>query len=333
MVDLQANGYAGVDFNDANITLDGYVHALHELRRGKVTTVLPTLITNETGFITEQLCRLESYRVACEEKFGAAALGVELAAAPMYHLEGPFISAEEGFRGAHPVEFVQRPTVDALRKVLPAWREAAGGRVALMTFSPHENSAAEFAQMLRAFHIIPAIGHTHATAKQIHALMQTVTDETPVLATHLGNASRHENPAWAILAEDACWISMIADGFHLPPEILKVFWKMKGPLAIVVSDATNFVGMPPGDYSAYIGGSVTLTPEGKLYLTDHPKTLAGAAVSMLDAWRYLVSLGFASADELWRLVSENPARLLAKKGGLCALYTPEVTLDEDLCRI
>lgn len=332
IVDLQVNGYAGVDFNDADITLEGYVHALCALRRDRVTTVLPTLITNDAGFITEQLQRLESYRAACVEKFGAAALGAELAAAVMYHLEGPFISPEDGYRGAHPRVYVHSPEPDTLRKLLPAWCEAAGGRVAIMTFSPHEDTAAEFVRVLREFHILPAIGHTHATAAQIHALMQAVEGETPVLATHLGNACpamlpRHENPAWSVLAEDACWISMVADGFHLPAEMLKVFWKVKAGRAIVVSDATSFAGMPPGDYAAHIGGSVTLTPAGKLHLAGNQKTLAGAAVGAYDAWRHLVSLDFAPPEELWRLVSKNPAKFLAEKGGFCEVYTPAIEID------
>lgn len=332
IIDLQVNGYAGVDFNDADITLEGYVHAMQALRRDRVTTVLPTLITNDAGFITEQLRRLESYRQACGEKFGAAASGVELAAAAMYHLEGPFISPLDGYRGAHPREFVRRPEPEALGHMLAEWSVAANGRLVIMTFSPHEDTAAEFVRVLRSFHILPAIGHTHANAAQIHALVQSLPENTPILATHLGNACpavlpRHENPAWGVLAEDACWISMVADGFHLPPEMLKVFWKMRGERAIVVSDATSFAGMTPGNYTAHIGGSVTLTPEGKLHLAGDPGMLAGAAVGAYDAWRHLVSLHFAPADELWRVVSETPAKFLAQKGGFCEVFTPPVEID------
>ncbi|MDO4550252.1 MAG: N-acetylglucosamine-6-phosphate deacetylase [Planctomycetia bacterium] len=329
IVDLQVNGFAAADFNDPALTLDGYIHALQVLRKMNVTTVLPTLITNDAKALAQQLALLESFRQTCQNKKIK-----DLASAPMYHLEGPFISSEDGYRGAHPLEFVREPTAESLMEVLPMWMEASNYRLGIMTFSPHMDSAADFLSVLRKNDILPAFGHTHASAENIHnaALKyQEIENRTPILATHLGNACppllpRHENPIWALLSEDSIWISMIADGFHLPPDMLKVFWRMKGEKTILVSDATQFTSMPPGKYKTFIGGDVTLTPEGKLFLTQAPKMLAGAARSAYDAWKHLLSLDLAPPEILWKMVSENPSAFLRYRKKIEGNYSPFIQI-------
>src|SRR5690606_37205035 len=104
------------------------------------------------------------------------------------------------------------------------------------------------------------------------------------LSTHLGNGmhgtiKRHPNYLWSQLAEEQLSASIIADGFHLPAEVIKVFKKVKGEKLLLVSDSVALAGMRPGAYEAAIGGEVTLTAEGNLHLSDNPNTLAGSAMN------------------------------------------------------
>lgn len=312
LVDIQVNGFGGVDFNDPKITLADYRQALKALREHRVTCALPTLITNQGQTLEEQLTRLEAYRAETQQ--GGE---TELAAAPFYHLEGPFISPEEGYRGAHPLEDVMALDDPQAEKWIEAWQKAANGRIRIMTFSPHTDveTVRRFTAILKSNGILPAVGHTHASAAQIHAAVEAGA----VLATHLGNACaqllpRHENPIWAALAEDLLSVSMIGDGFHLPPEMLKVFYRMKGRgRTFLISDATQYAGKEPGEYHTHIGGDVVLTPERKLHIKGSPKVLAGAAKSLWEDWKHVKELGFASPEELWFAASGAPLAFLIGK--------------------
>ncbi|MDO4571391.1 MAG: N-acetylglucosamine-6-phosphate deacetylase [Planctomycetia bacterium] len=307
LVDLQVNGFAGVDFNDGNISYDAWVHAAQALYRERVTSFLPTLVTNGVDFVEEQLRRLESYRLRAE----AHALP-EAARVGGYHLEGPFISPTEGYRGAHPAEFVLSVRNPEVASILDRWQQASNGRVLLMTFSPHEDGAEDFVHQLVSRGILAAVGHSDASGEKIHAASRSGA----VLATHLGNACaqllpRHANPIWSVLADENLNISMIADGFHLPLDMLKVFYRVKRERTILVSDATQYAGKEPGAYHTHIGGSVVLTPERKLHIEGQPNVLAGAAKSLFEGVQFLWQNGFASEADVWALGSLHPVRLLS----------------------
>ncbi len=314
LVDLQVNGFGGVDFNELNLSYEAYIQALRRLREHRVTCALPTLVTNASEVLSVQLERLESYRESV--KNGTSDFRSELATAPFYHLEGPFISPLEGYRGAHPLEFVLS-TDDwrAAERCISDWQKAANGRIRILTFSPHGENVTEFIQVLKSYDILPALGHTHASSAQIHQAVEAGA----LLATHLGNACaqllpRHANPIWSLLAEDAVSISMIGDGFHLPPEMLKVFYRVKGAeKTFLVSDATQYAGREPGKYHTHIGGDVVLTPERKLHLDGQPNVLAGAAKSLWEGWKHVSSLHFASESALWFAASGAPLCFLTGK--------------------
>ncbi|MDO4574748.1 MAG: N-acetylglucosamine-6-phosphate deacetylase [Planctomycetia bacterium] len=319
LVDMQVNGFAGVDFNGETLTFDAYVHALRCSWEHHVTTILPTLVTNSVAFLTERLALLETYR--------QRALGMKgLAVAPFYHLEGPFISPTEGYRGAHPLEFVLETGRGDVETLLRTWQTAAGGRIKIVTFSPHGDKVPEFVRELASLGIRASVGHTDATAEQIHA----AAESGATLATHLGNACaqllpRHANPIWSILADERLWISMIPDGFHLPPDMLQVFYRVKREKALLVSDATQYTGQKPGSYQTHIGGNVVLTPEGKLHLAGQPNVLAGAAKSLYEGWCHLVELGFASKETLWKMASAHPLRFLTGED-FNVKYTPIIKI-------
>ncbi|MDH5398062.1 MAG: N-acetylglucosamine-6-phosphate deacetylase, partial [Cyclobacteriaceae bacterium] len=134
-------------------------------------------------------------------------------------------------------------------------------------------------------------------------------------STHLGNGMhnilpRHPNYLWSQLAEDDLYCSVIADGFHVPAEVLKVFMKIKKDKLFLVSDSTAFAGMAPGNFHTHIGGDVTLTGKGRLHLTANPATLAGSAVSMLDCVAFMVKEGLMTAAEAWMAGSVMPRKYL-----------------------
>ena len=301
IIDLQVNGFAGVDFNDPAVTSGMFDQACEALKTQGVTRFCVTLITDDLDRLQTQLRRLESFRT-----HGNAA------ARPHYdyHLEGPYISLQDGPRGAHPLGHVHEPSVREVADFLDKAGEIAE-RIKIVTLSPEYAAANGVITYLTHRGILAAIGHTAATAKQI----QNAVDAGARMATHLGNGCaallpRHDNPIMAVLAEERLAISVIADGFHLPPELLKVFYKVKHDRIVLVSDATRFAGMPPGHYEAPIGGRVVLTPEGRLHVADSPHLLAGSARSAFDGFRHLHSLGLDTPERLWRLVSEHPASLL-----------------------
>lgn len=329
LVDIQTNGFGGVDFNDSTIEYPEYVQALRSLWTHRVTCVVPTLVTNGAETIFRQLERLEEFRRQAELERRSGTLE-KAAVAPFYHLEGPFISPEEGYRGAHPLRDVLSIEDPETERRISQWQTAANGRIRIMTFSPHSGDVSRFISILKAHGILAAIGHTNATADQIHAAVKSGA----VLATHLGNACaqllpRHANPIWSVLAEDELAVSMIGDGFHLPPEMLKVFYRVKGRgRTLLISDATQYAGKAPGAYRTHIGGDVILTPEKKLHIAGSPNVLAGAAKSLWEGWKHVSQLGFATPEELWFAASGAPMKLLTGKE-TDPVLTPMVFTDDD----
>ncbi|MCL1888318.1 MAG: N-acetylglucosamine-6-phosphate deacetylase, partial [Kiritimatiellaeota bacterium] len=260
LVDLQVNGYAGVDFNTPGLSVEDVRRARRLLRDEGITAFLPTLITNDLVVIE----RLADTLLAADDdsSSGAEILGL--------HLEGPFISPHDGARGAHPAAWVRPPDAEWLKR----FQDRCAGRVRLVTFSPEWDDAPRFVEVARALGIRVAIGHTLATRAQIRDAVAAGA----TLSTHLGNAlppllPRHPNPIWSQLAEDDLAVSLVGDGFHLPREFIETVLKVKGENAFLVSDCTRFAGMAPGRYTTPIGGDVVLTPEGRLHLAADERLL------------------------------------------------------------
>jgi N-acetylglucosamine-6-phosphate deacetylase len=165
--------------------------------------------------------------------------------------------------------------------------------------------------------MVVGIGHTSAGSEKI----RMAADAGATLSTHLGNGAhnmlpRHPNYIWDQLAEERLFASMIADGFHLPDAVLKVFIRMKQEQAILISDSMMYSGMAPGRYTSPATGDVRLTPEGKLHMEGEPGTLAGSASMLLDGVRKISGLeGFSFA---WNMASIHPSTLLNEpaKGGI-----------------
>ncbi|TBW28632.1 N-acetylglucosamine-6-phosphate deacetylase [Gramella sp. KN1008] len=300
LVDLQINGFKGVDFNEEGLSVDSVVLVTRELWKAGVTSYFPTLITNSD----ENICAtLETIEQACEKHslIDKTISGI--------HLEGPFLSSEDGPRGAHPLKHIKAPDWDLLNK----WQTIARGRIKMITISPEWPESVNFIKCCRSSGILVAIGHTNANEEQIRNAVQAGAR----LSTHLGNAThlmlpRHSNYIWEQLASEQLWSSIIADGFHLPPALLKVFLKIKEGQSILVSDSTKFAGLPPGSYSSHIGGAIELNSEGRLFMKDKPKMLAGSARSLLNCIDHLVNSEITSLETALDMASFKPLELLGK---------------------
>ena len=301
-VDVQVNGYAGHDANAPDVTPEEIAALVRALWRAGVTGVCPTVTTQSEA----RICRsLRAIADAC------AADPLVAHAIPCVHVEGPAISPEDGPRGAHPLEHVRPPDLAEYRR----WQEAAGGRVGIVTLAPEHPGAPEYIAALAAEGVVVAIGHTAAGGEQIRAAV----DAGARLSTHLGNGShdlikRHPNYIWEQLAEDRLAASLIFDGHHLPPAVMKAMLRAKGlERALLVSDAVATAGLPPGVYETAVGGKVELLPSGRLTLYGTPY-LAGSASSLPDGIANAVRHAGVTLAEAVRLATANPARLLGLDG-------------------
>lgn len=298
LVDLQINGFQGIDFNEEGLSVDEVVSITKSLWSQGVTSYFPTLITNSDENISA--C-LQTLTEACEKHHlvDQSITGI--------HLEGPFLSPEDGPRGAHPLEHIKAPDWDLLDK----WQKIARGRIKMITISPEWPGSVDFIKQCVSAGILVSIGHTSASAEQI----RDAVNAGARASTHLGNAThlmlpRHSNYIWEQLASEALWSTIIADGFHLPESLLKVFIKLKAKQTVLVSDATKFTGLPPGSYFSHIGGAIELNEEGRLFMKKNPKMLAGSAQSLLACVDHLVNSEISSLQNALEMASLRPMELL-----------------------
>lgn len=297
-VDLQINGYGGLDFTSPTLTVDEVVKISLGLDRHGVTGYLATLTTNSFETIAHALRTIDQ---ACRERPEAARRiwGV--------HVEGPYISAIDGPRGAHPREHCRPPDWDEFLR----WQDAAGGRIKLITVSPEYDETPAFIHRVVQAGVLVAIGHTNATTSQIAAAV----DAGARMSTHLGNGAhpqirRHPNYIWDQLADDRLTASIITDGHHLPANVVKCFVRMKTPERIVlVSDITGMAGMPPGRYDTMLG-AVEVLPDGKLVVAGQRDLLAGASLPIEHCVANVMRYADVDLQTAVEMASIAPARLI-----------------------
>ena len=265
-IDLQVNGFLGVDFNDPKCTAEQIARSIRGLFATGVTRFYPTVIT---GSPADMLGALRNLRCAKEMlREGAAMDG--------FHVEGPHISPDDGPRGAHPRRWVRPPDLDEFRR----WQEVTGGQVRIVTLAPDWPESLAYIEAITAEGVVASIGHTSATAQQIADAVSAGAS----LSTHLGNGAhpvmrRHPNYIWEQLAEDRLMADFIVDGIHLPPSFLKVALRAKTVArSVLVTDAAAPAGCPPGRYQ--LGEqAVELTADNRVMLVGQER-LAGSALRM-----------------------------------------------------
>lgn len=296
--DNQVNGFAGVSFafGESDLTKEGIEKATSELWKKGVTTYLPTLTTNSQDVLVRNFAILGS-SINDEKLRGSI---------PGFHLEGPYINPEDGYRGAHPKQFVRLPDWDEFMEMY----KAADGKILQVTVAPEMEGAQDFIKKCNEKGIIVAVGHHNANKEQLDLAVKNGAKTS----THLGNGcanmiNRHNNPLWPQLANDDLMISIICDGFHLLPEEIKVFYKTKGvDKTIITSDVTSYAALEPGQYKTETGEIIELTNEGKLYYPAQ-NVLYGSASPITKGVGHVMEVTGCSLANAIQMVSTNPAKL------------------------
>ena len=295
-VDLQVNGFAGVDFNNPHAPEGEIEWALEVIQSTGVTRCLPTLITASPDEMLDCLKNLA--RAKRDLGDGPVMAG--------FHIEGPHIGPGDGPRGAHPVKWVRPPDLEEFRR----WQGAADGHIRLVTLSPHWPGSVPYIESLVGQGIVVSIGHTGANSAQIRAAVKAGA----TLSTHLGNAGdtllpKTANYIWDQLAEERLSASFIVDGQHLGDSFLKACVRAKGVArSILVTDAAAPAGSAPGRYR--LGEQeVDLTADGRIVLFGTQR-LAGSGVKMHEAIANTVAMANVSLSDAIEMATVNPARII-----------------------
>ena len=313
LFDPQINGAMKVSFTDPQ-GAEAYDQVINEAWRHGVSGLLPTVITTSVNKLRDCLNALTKWRDSNTEV---------AASVPGFHLEGPGISPIDGFRGAHPVESVRPWGISEYESA----QEITGGLVKMVTIAPEiEGNLLLIPQMVRD-KVVVALGHTNATMDDLARAM----DAGATLFTHWGNGiankiDRHHNPLWPALADDRLFLSLIADGHHLPDAMLKVAGRCKTPIrTILTADTGPLAGAEPGIYELW-NSRVRVWPNGKLTVNE-TNYLAGSS-SWLDTCMMKMNLQVqCNMKECWRMGSTNIRNLLGmEEWGLFSGKKAELTV-------
>lgn len=302
--DIQFNGRWGVSFSDAELTVERASTIVRSQAGLGSARVCPTLITAPGPALEHGL---KTIARACDEDrpTGAMVLGI--------HLEGPYISERDGYRGAHPLEAVRDPDWDEFRRL----QDASGGRITIVTLAPERPGALGFIEQAVAAGLTVALGHTAADGPTLRAAVGAGAR----LSTHLGNGiatplPRHPNPIWEQAADDRLFASLIADGHHLDAATLRVLHRVKGPRTILVSDASPLAGLPVGSY-----GDWAVDPSGKIVVAG-TSYLAGSNQALEVGLNTLMSAAGCGVTEALHTVTAAPAALLGRPAPVLAAGGP-----------
>jgi N-acetylglucosamine-6-phosphate deacetylase len=297
LFDLQINGCDGHSFNSPRLTIETVRHVVRTCRKHGIAGMCPTLVTSRFEALAHGMSVI---RQAVERDRGIAR------AIPAIHLEGPYISPEDGPRGAHPREYVRPPDPAEFARL----QDAAGGLIRLVTLAPEHDGALEFIEKLTASGVVVALGHTNATPSRIRDAIRAGAR----LSTHLGNGChavlpRHDNVIWEQLAADDLWASIIADGHHLPASVVRCIIRVKTPArTILTCDASSLAGLPPGRYREW-DQDFEVRPEGKVVVAGTPY-LAGSAVFTDACIANVIRMAEVHLADAIDMAGENPRRLL-----------------------
>lgn len=308
LVDLQVNGFAGIDFNDPSVATEQVGAAAQAMRRTGVTLFLATVIS------------------APLDRFSACARAITASTDPALaglHMEGPYISPDDGARGAHRREDISPPSLDDFARR----QEAARGRIRLVTLAPEVPGVLPLIEQLASDGVRVAIGHTAATPAQVRDAISAGA----TMSTHLGNGCaqmlpRHPNFVWEQLAADELLAGLIVDGHHLPAATVKAMVRAKTPArTVLVTDATTAAGQPPGEYM--LGSlKVRLDETGRVAVPGQPN-LAGSALSLDRAVGLAVKFTGLPLDEVLPMATTTPARYLGvpTRGRIEASWDPSTS--------
>ncbi len=298
--DLQVNGYAGVDFNSDDLTDEDWRRVCDRMVADGVQRFLPTVITDELGAMVRRVDAIVRARDSMPEVAKLVA-GI--------HVEGPFISGEEGYVGAHPKQHVLSPTVDRAMRLI----EAGQGHVRLLTLAPETSGANSAIKRLCDEGVLVAGGHSNASRD----CLQAAIDHGLQLFTHLGNGCpgllpRHDNIISRVLSlSDQIAISFIADGHHVPWFALANYLaRIPDENIIIVTDAITAAGLGPGRYR--LGDQWVDVDEDLAAWAEGREHFAGCATTMRQMENGLIENLNFSRETIQSWMTTHPARLLGE---------------------
>lgn len=298
-VDLQVNGFGGVDFNAGDLSADEVIDMCSRLRADGVAGILATVITDDVERMCrriESICRVrEAAPIVADTIWGI-------------HIEGPFLNEQPGYIGAHPATAARVASVDVMERLL----DAGEGLVRIVTLAPERDPHFAVTRLLVSRGVRVSAGHCDPTLDQLQAAIDAGVN----MFTHLGNGCplmlhRHDNIIQRVLSvADRLWIGFIADGIHLPFPTLKNYLKLVGiDRSFVVTDAIHAAGLGPGTFS--FGGQLVVVDEHRATWAVDRNHLVGSASRMKDMASHLRCAIGLSEKEIDLLTSENPRRLIA----------------------
>ena len=300
-IDLQLNGYKGVDFNDDNLTAEALRLACQAIVTDGGQKILATVITDHLDLMVSRIKRLTNLREQ-NKLISDVMVGI--------HVEGPFISPITGFVGAHPMEHVLPATVAHAKDIVAA----GNGLIRVVTLAPEHDADFKTTQWLSRQNILVSAGHCNPSVEVLSAAI----DAGLSAFTHLGNGCpidmhRHDNIINRVLAADGLrWIMIIPDGIHLPPSLVRTMIRSIGIERIIaVTDATAAGGMGVGEFS--LGSQkVIVEQDGAAWASDRSH-LVGSTASMGRVRDVLQNDVGLSKPEIIQITETNPAMALVSK--------------------
>jgi N-acetylglucosamine-6-phosphate deacetylase len=313
-LDVHTHGAAGHDVMEATPEALSAIGSF--LARHGTGSYLPTTVTAPVDTTLRSLGALARLLDAPPTEGQARPVGI--------HLEGPFLSHTKC--GAHPPGFLLAPDIALFDRLF----DAAEGWVRLMTLAPELPGAAELAAHATARGVRVSVGHSNATAAETRAVIAAGA----VSATHTYNAMRaldHQEPGilGTVLTTDSLFAELICDGIHNKPELVRLWWRAKGPeRAILVTDAMSATGMGDGEY--LLGDRMVQVAGGRAMIGG---VLAGSLLTLDRGLANFISFTGAGLEQGLRLVTANPAAMtgLGDRAGSLAVGQPAnlVALDAD----
>ena len=294
--DLQINGFMGVDFSAPDLTEDQFLKTAEHIFESGTSLFLPTLVTSSREVYLRNLGIMHQ----------AAETHGLLEQIPGAHLEGPFISPKPGAVGAHIPEYVIPPDAAFFDEIL----DRSGGYVKLLTVAAEIPGMDSFISHAVSRGVAVSCGHQLAGSGDLRRAAKAGA----TLLTHLGNGcpnliDRHRNMIWAGMACDELTAMIIADGHHLPVELIKCIFRTKGPDRVVVtSDAAPIAGFPPGRYFCWNNDAV-LEPDG-LFHNPEKGCLVGSSASLKNCADHLRTLDFLTEEDIVKMTCTNPRKMI-----------------------
>ena len=300
-VDLQVNGYAGVDFNADGLTDEAITTMCRRLRADGVACFLPTIITDDIAVMVRRIARIAEV-VETNDEVAELVGGI--------HVEGPFLSPVSGFIGAHPARWACDATVDRVMQLVDAGR----GLVRLVTLAPEVDGTAEVTRWLTDQSIVVAAGHSDASIEQL----QRAIDAGLQMYTHLGNGCpglmhRHDNIVQRVLSlAGQISVSFIADGHHVPWFALRNYLRcIADENIVIVTDAISAAGLGPGLHR--LAGQVVEVDQDLAAWAEGREHFAGCATTMPQMVQMLESELGIDPGRIDRWTRINPSRVLGNR--------------------